>query len=157
MRLINTRTHKLKDFGASPAPYAILSHTWGEDEVIFQDMTDLAAAKRKGGFSKIEGCCRQALKDGFDWAWIDTCCIDKSSSAELSETINSMYRWYEASLKCYAFLSDVASPVYSPALGDEPFESLEAEADFFASTWWTRGWTLQELIAPFDVHFYSKD
>ena len=103
MRLINTETFDLKAFGSRPPPYAILSHTWGEEEVTFQDISDMWAARKKKGFAKIKRCCRQALRDGYDWVWVDTCCIDKTSSAELSETINSMYKWYERAMKCYAF------------------------------------------------------
>ncbi len=150
MRLINTATFKLRDFGSQPPPYAILSHTWGGDEVTFQDMADLDAARNKLGFAKIEQCCRRASLDGFDWAWVDTCCIDESSSAELSETINSMFKWYERAMKCYAFLSDVSD---SP--GDELFH--HHHHGFLQSRWWTRGWTLQELIAPHDVEFYNRD
>ncbi|KAH8812639.1 heterokaryon incompatibility protein-domain-containing protein [Xylogone sp. PMI_703] len=121
-----------------PPKYAILSHTWGEGEVSYQDMRAGAhQARGKSGFSKIEHCCAQAHQDEFKWVWIDTCCIDKSSSSELSEAINSMYRWYEKSHVCYAYLVDV--PPLSPELDEDKFRS---------SRWFTRGWTLQELIAP---------
>ena len=161
MRLINTETFDLKAFGSRPPPYAILSHTWGEEEVTFQDISDMWAARKKKGFAKIKRCCRQALRDGYDWVWVDTCCIDKTSSAELSETINSMYKWYERAMKCYAFLEDV---FLRP--GDAELAALERPDGFgnssedarhplFASRWWRRGWTLQELIAPFDVEFYN--
>lgn len=166
MRLINTQTFQLKDFGINPEPYAILSHTWGEDEVTFQDMADLDAARRKKGFSKIEQCCRQSRQDGFDWAWVDTCCIDKTSSAELSETINSMFNWYGRAMKCYALLSDVIagqdalflpSDQESDEELDDPLDPPHPRSVFFSSRWWTRGWTLQELIAPHDVEFYDRD
>jgi hypothetical protein len=127
-------------------------------------MADLDAARKKKGFAKIEQCCRQALGDGFDWAWVDTCCIDKTSSAELSETINSMFKWYERALKCYAFLSDVAARPGELFAGQEldgaprPLSLRRSkESVLFASRWWTRGWTLQELIAPRDVEFYNRD
>jgi hypothetical protein len=88
--------------------YAILSHTWEDHEVTFQDMQgDQALAKCKAGFTKLSQSCAQAKKDSFKYIWIDTCCIDKSSSAELSEAINSMYQWYQMSQVCYAYLSDV--------------------------------------------------
>jgi hypothetical protein len=168
MRLINTTTFELKDFGAAPPLYAILSHTWGEEEVTFQDMADLDGARQKKGFAKIEQCCRRARRDSLSWAWVDTCCIDKTSSAELSETINSMFQWYERAIKCYAFLEDIwARP------GDELFAGLDPDAAhealgirdtqsshgpvLFGSRWWTRGWTLQELIAPLDVEFFNRD
>ncbi|KAK4098183.1 HET-domain-containing protein, partial [Parathielavia hyrcaniae] len=148
MRLINTTTFELKEFGPYPPVYAILSHTWGEEEVTFQDMANLGSAHTKKGFAKIERCCRQALRDGLHWAWVDTCCIDKTSSAELSETINSMFKWYSRALKCYAFLEDV------PAV---PNDNIFQDERFLPSRWWTRGWTLQELIAPLDVEFYDRD
>ena len=165
MRLINTQTFELKDFGPRPPLYAILSHTWREEEVTFQDMSDLPEARKKKGFAKIERCCRQALRDGFDWAWVDTCCIDKTSSAELSETINSMYQWYERAMKCYAFFDDVFLRPGDPKLAamerpDGPGNQSLFEAigrSFRYSRWWTRGWTLQELIAPLDVEFYNFD
>ena len=171
MRLIDTQTFELKDFGSQPPPYAILSHTWDDEEVTFQDMSRIRAARKKNGFAKIERCCRQALRDGFDWVWIDTCCIDKTSSAELSETINSMFKWYERALKCYAFLVDVylrpgdaalaaleqpAQQVYPVGSGDESSFDINRHP-FFGSNWWSRGWTLQELIAPYDVEFYNCD
>ena len=96
--------------GSDIPPYAILSHTWGadEDEVTFKDWND-RTAKTKVGYDKIRSCGEQAAKDGLHHFWIDTCCIDKSSSAELSEAINSMYLWYQAADVCYAYLSDVPS------------------------------------------------
>ncbi|SPQ24029.1 5ef9a13c-4fad-4aa7-aede-151cb176ec88 [Thermothielavioides terrestris] len=165
MRLINARTFKLKEFSGKPPHYAILSHTWGDDEVTFQDMADLDRARRKLGFSKIERCCQQALRDGLDWAWVDTCCIDKSSSAELSESINSMFAWYEGAMKCYAFLSDVSLRPVHGIVSDLDHEA-ERDGDdnpslqrvaLFESRWWKRGWTLQELIAPHNVEFYNCD
>jgi hypothetical protein len=94
MRLINVDTLELKDFGFSTRPpYAILSHTWEEDEVTWQDFQDLEMAKAKSGFFKIECLCKQARLDGLGWAWIDTCCIFKNDSHELQEAINSMFRY----------------------------------------------------------------
>lgn len=124
-------------------PYAILSHTWGDEEVIFED---LAAKKGKGksGYAKISFCANQATTDGLEFFWIDTCCIKKSSDAELSESINSMYRWYKRAAKCYVFLSDVSST------GDW-------QVAFQRSRWFTRGWTLQELLAPASVEFFSRE
>src|SRR4051794_32508254 len=101
MRLINTSTLKLEVFFDSGTPeYVILSHTWGDSEISLQDFQNGATN------DKIQNCCKQAQKDGFQYVWIDTCCIDKTSSAELSEAINSMYRWYQGSSTCYAFLED---------------------------------------------------
>lgn len=127
--------------------YAILSHTWERDEVSYRDMQDLSVAQRKRGFKKIEMCCRQAAVDGYKWAWVDTCCIDQTSSAELSEAINSMYKWYESSMVCYAYLSDV----YYAEGFKQKINSKSA-----APRWFKRGWTLQELIAPLRVKFFSE-
>lgn len=135
--------------GDAVPPYAILSHRWGAaaDEVTFQDLNggNSTLARQKKGYYKVEACCAQALKDGLTYAWIDTCCIDKSSSAELSEAINSMYRWYSSAQVCYAYLEDVPSD-QDPRVTDSLFRK---------STWFTRGWTLQELIAPAVVLFFA--
>ncbi|KAF2758951.1 HET-domain-containing protein, partial [Pseudovirgaria hyperparasitica] len=141
IRLMNATTHTLREFVGTMVPeYAILSHTWLPDgEVLFEDMADLRIASRKPGFKKIELTCKQALCDGLDWVWVDTCCIDKKSSAELSEAINSMFDWYRCSTLCYAYLSDI-----------------EGDAGISESRWFTRGWTLQELIAPNNLMFYSR-
>ena len=108
MRLLNTTELKLKEFGSSKIPlYAILSHTWGENEITFRDIEG-ADAEKKGGYEKIRNTCSLAAASGFDYVWIDTCSIDKTSSSELSEAINSMYRWYQESVVCYAYLADVS-------------------------------------------------
>ncbi|RAL05798.1 uncharacterized protein BO80DRAFT_371949 [Aspergillus ibericus CBS 121593] len=154
MRLIDandTIGYKIHEFfGADIPKYAILSHTWASDdqEVTLRDMQQLDDNIRtKEGFQKVVSTCKQARLDGLNWAWVDTCCIDKTSSAELTEAINSMYTWYcEASL-CYAYLADV------PPIAD-PFAEGSA---FRNSRWFTRGWTLQELIAPKEIHFYNRD
>jgi hypothetical protein len=106
MWLLNTTTFRLRAFFEHVPDYVILSHTWEKDEVAFEDI-DKPGASQMAGYSKIVGCCRLARRDGFEWAWIDTCCIDKRSSAELSEAINSMYKWYWKAAICYAYLSDV--------------------------------------------------
>ncbi|KAI0471243.1 kinesin light chain [Xylaria cf. heliscus] len=133
-------------------PYAILSHTWGPDEVVF---TDLANAQdqwhQKAGYAKIRFCAEQARQHGLRYFWVDTCCIDKSDSIELQTAINSMFRWYRDAKICYVYLSDVSSSV---AVGAQDGAT---EAAFRASRWFTRGWTLQELIAPNAVEFYSKE
>jgi len=118
-------------------PYAILSHTWGDGELTFQDV-EAGQGQAKPGFEKLQRCCAYAKANGFDHIWNDTCCIDKTSSAELSEAINSMFQWYENAEVCYAYLHDV------------PFRP------FADSRWFTRGWTLQELIAPMSVIFLDK-
>ncbi|EEU35443.1 uncharacterized protein NECHADRAFT_16940, partial [Fusarium vanettenii 77-13-4] len=148
MRLINVYTLELElfpDLALSRIPYAILSHTWRADEVDFNDMRDLAVARSKKGFSKTEEPCRMAISHGLRYAWVDTCCIDKSSSAELSEAMNSMIQWYRQAAVCYAFLSDL--PVSGEIRGSDSFGKCR---------WFTRGWTLQELIAPADVRFFDQ-
>ena len=147
MRLLNSTTLKLHEFiGSQIPPYAILSHTWGEGEVSFQELSAGTSVEKKG-FEKVKRCCEIAAGDGFEYAWVDTCCIDKTSSAELSEAINSMFRWYKEAEVCYVFLSDVTS--------DEKPELLHSA--FRKSRWFRRGWTLQELIAPMHVLFLSRD
>lgn len=148
MRLLQVHTRELKEFTGQYIPsYAILSHTWGKSEVTFQDISK-PDDKSYGyeGYTKIDGCCRQAAKDGLDYVWIDTCCIDKSSSAELSEGINSMFQWYRKSKICYVYLSDVSAD-------DDPFTD---DSDFRTSRWFTRGWTLQEILAPMELIFFDR-
>lgn len=147
MRLLNTISLTFEEFSDDKImPYAILSHRWEEEEVLYQDMLTGRARKLKG-YAKLEGCCRLARSEGFKYVWIDTCCIDKSSSAELTEAINSMFLWYQRADECYAYLSDVRSSSLSSAAAQEEFSS---------SVWFTRGWTLQELIAPSKVLFYNR-
>jgi hypothetical protein len=109
MRLLSTSTtnRNLEEFEGNKIPlYAIISHVWGEDEVTFQDINS-AVVEKKVGYDKVREACSMAAADGFYYVWIDTCCINKTSSAELSEAINSMYRWYHESGVCYAYLADV--------------------------------------------------
>jgi hypothetical protein len=174
MRLLHTKERRFQEFFDVDIPkYAILSHRWGPDEVSYQDFST-GAKKNGAGYKKVLECCAFAANDiqmynalgdrqylmtmrgnywpgdldwvwvegGLEWIWVDTCCIDKTSSAELSEAINSMYQWYARSEVCYAYLSDVAR-----GLG------VKIER----SQWFTRGWTLQELLAPRDVVFLDKD
>jgi hypothetical protein len=146
----------LKEYTENNAPpYAILSHTWGQgdEEVVFKDLAE-GKGKEKPGFQKLVFCAKQAEKDGLRFFWVDTCCIDKSSSAELSEAINSMFRWYHEAVKCYVYLSDVS--VNSPTQNDIPPRQTW-EKSFRNSRWFTRGWTLQELLAPRSVEFFSAD
>src|SRR5690554_5514739 len=144
MRLLNVRTRRLEEFlGENKPDYAILSHTWGEREVTFDDIREHGY---QSGSAKIDGCLAEAASKDIWYIWIDTCCIDKSSTSELSRAINSMWDWYENAQFCYAYLSDVPP-------GDNP--KVENSA-FRRSRWFTRGWTLQELIAPKIVIFYDK-
>ncbi|KAF2440849.1 HET-domain-containing protein [Karstenula rhodostoma CBS 690.94] len=140
MWLLDTKTITLSQQSDDNVRYAILSHRWGNDndEVSFTDIQHPRSMPRKKGYDKIEKCCKQALRDGYKYAWVDTCCIDKRSSAELQEAINSMFRWYERAGVCYAYLEDV------------PLRRMEE------SEWFTRGWTLQELLAPRVVQFFDN-
>ncbi|KAK4667620.1 Vegetative incompatibility protein HET-E-1 [Podospora pseudopauciseta] len=133
-------------------PYAVLSHTWGpeEEEVGYKDLEDGRAAS-KPGYDKIRFCADQAGRDGLKFFWVDTCCIDKSNSSELQEAINSIFRWYRNAAKCYVYLADVST--------------CKRDADgvpswtwaFQKCRWFARGWSLQELIAPTSVEFFSRE
>jgi hypothetical protein len=149
MRLINTSSKELVTVDDHFPRYAILSHTWGKEEITYQDILNPQNSKHKKGWHKITRACKQAFNDGHSYIWIDTCCIDQSSSAELSESINSMFKWYEKATVCYAFLEDIA---YRPNMTLQDFINSE---NFAQSRWFTRGWTLQELIAPTIVQFYD--
>jgi hypothetical protein len=173
MRLLNIKTFQLETFYSDVPDYAALSHTWGNEEVTFQDLT-ADVGRTKKGWNKILGSIVQVAKHNCNYVWIDTCCIDKTSSAELSEAINSMFRWYRKSKVCFAYLEDVsAEPGWkedqvevgvvfdaAAALGDEeetpPPLPLPAICFLPRSRWFKRGWTLQELIAPKAVHFYDS-
>ncbi|CZR68823.1 related to WD40-repeat protein (notchless protein) [Phialocephala subalpina] len=133
--------------------YAILSHTWGLEEITFKDMKK-GNGTTKAGFDKIRFCGEQARHDGLQYFWVDTCCIDKSSSAELAEAINSMFRWYRDAAKCYVFLSDV--PRTDVDITDQSYQQ-PWESAIRTSRWFTRGWTLQELLAPQSVEFFSQE
>ena len=154
------RRTKVLDFGDDEATeYAILSHRWMAQEVDYDEMVGLAKMDReerdeicqREGYQKIIQSCEQAQKDGYKWLWADTCCIDKRSSAELSEAINSMYRWYENAKVCYAYLHDVPDPRFPTVSDDEKYPDFCGWPE-----WFSRGWTLQELIAPSNVQFLNK-
>ncbi|SCV52280.1 related to beta transducin-like protein [Fusarium fujikuroi] len=152
MRLINVETLELESFtgehGASIPTYAVLSHVWTSEEVSLQQMSGLSPLPEESkGYRKIVDFCAKAKAEGFEYGWIDTCCIDKTSSAELSEAINSMFQWYRKSAACYVFLNDVSS-AENPRLSGSRFRK---------SRWFTRGWTLQELLAPHEVIFLADD
>ena len=139
--------------GDVPA-YAILSHTWGKEEVIFQDIqlgADMSKTVSKAGWRKIQFCAKQAVADGLEYFWVDTCCIDKKNAVELGAAINSMFRWYQNAARCYVYLSDVSKP--NTGADDQ----RAWEEAFRRSRWFTRGWTLQELIAPRLVDFFSLE
>lgn len=168
MRLINTTTGRFKEFFDSQRPaYAILSHTWGDEEVSYLDLLFMTSdlppsalgavqsllrnpSRDSEGYRKVEACCRVARERGFDWVWIDSCCIDKSSSAELSEAINSMWQWYRDAGECYAYLFDVSFGSNDLPLGRHGRQAWQD------ARWFTRGWTLQELLAPRQVIFFNS-
>lgn len=164
--------------------YAILSHTWGleEEEVTYKDLID-STGEKKAGFEKLKFCAEQSARDGLQYFWIDTCCIDKSSSPELQEAITSMFRWYKNAARCYVYLSDVSvsqpatqssrswkilwktlmkwkrkqkSQPQATSYTTQP-PDISWVVTFRKSRWFTRGWTLQELLAPSSVEFFTKD
>ena len=161
MRLLNTKTFEFVSIhDPHSISYAILSHVWSrQGEQTHQEIREIVAAvnrvsnPRYAGdilthiSAKVPRCCARALADGYEFVWIDSCCIDKTSSAELSEAINSMYAWYSCAARCYAFLTDV----------DDDDDPHAPTSQFRNSTWFTRGWTLQELIAPALVVFLSQE
>ena len=158
MRLLERKSNGefslTKDFIGNIPAYAILSHTWGNDdqEVTFKDMNE-GSGKSKAGYQKIRFCGEQAAHDGFRYFWVDTCCIDKSNNAELSEALNSMYRWYRDAAKCYVYLADVS--IYDP--NSTKGSSQSGDEAFRKSRLFTRGWTLQELVAPQSIQFFSLE
>jgi hypothetical protein len=146
--------------GKSTPPYAILSHTWGADseEVTFKDITD-GVGKNKAGYNKIRFCSTQAASNSLQFFWVDTCCIDKSSSAELSEAINSMFSWYRNATRCYVYLTDVSisGSTGIDSTGNDLSSQRTWKLAFQHTRWFTRGWTFQELIAPTSVEFFSVE
>ncbi len=146
MRFLNTTTLRFEEVPDSDLhlernQYAILSHRWGrdEDEVTYQDILASDDGTGKIGFAKIKEFCKLALLEDCQYGWVDTCCINKGNSAELTEAINSMYLWYKCSKTCIAYLKDVPP-----------------QQDFTKSEWFDRGWTLQELVAPKVVCFFDQ-
>lgn len=147
MRLLNVNTFQFAEFFQTPPPYAILSHAWGDDseEVSYRNALAGRLDSPETRPAKISGCCDQARKDGYKYVWIDTCCIDKISLVELTEAINSMFKWYREAAICYVYLADVPT-------GDEIHNP---DSRFHTSRWFQRGWTLQELLAPLRLRFYD--
>ncbi|KAJ1323163.1 HET domain-containing protein [Microdochium nivale] len=154
MRLINVVTRRIEEFFEHLAPpYAILSHTWGDSEVSLQayeacyDQPN-SPTRSLQGYHKIDRACEKSVMRNLQYCWIDTCCIDKTSSAELSESINSMFRWYRQAAVCLVYLRDYLE---SPKPG-----ATDAKPDISHCRWFTRGWTLQELVASREVHFFDS-
>jgi hypothetical protein len=135
--------------------YAILSHGWEDEsqEVTFEDMIE-GSSRGKAGYEKIKFCGEQAVRDGLQYFWVDSCYIKKSSDAELSESLNSIFRWYHRAEKCYVYLSDIS--IRKKKRGDDNMTNMWERA-FQESEWFTRGWTLQELFTPPSLQFFSKD
>ncbi|KAK3994836.1 heterokaryon incompatibility protein-domain-containing protein, partial [Cladorrhinum sp. PSN332] len=146
MLLLDTQTLRVKTFIGQQTPrYAILSHTWGDDELSLQALQS-GGAEHTNGYVKVSKFCRIARENGHRYAWVDTCCIDKTSSAELSEAINSMFQWYRKAAVCYTYLSDL-----------DPGDSHQLQTALPDCRWFKRGWTLQELLAPKELHFYDSE
>ncbi|KAH8712241.1 heterokaryon incompatibility protein-domain-containing protein, partial [Phaeosphaeriaceae sp. PMI808] len=134
--------------------YAILSHTWQEDqEVIFDEFSN-ESSKSKAGYDKIRFCAQQAKRDSLEYFWVDTCCINKANAVEVQDAINSMFRWYQKAAQCYVYLADVS---IRKRKADNKNFHYTWEPAFRQSRWFTRGWTLQELLAPHTVTFFSKE
>ncbi|KAI6016553.1 heterokaryon incompatibility protein-domain-containing protein [Pisolithus marmoratus] len=152
------KTKVMEQLDDETAKYAILSHRWGT-EVDYDEMTGLMKmdeqdrneVRQRDGYQKIIKSCEQAARDGYTWLWIDTCCINKDSSAELSEAINSMYRWYRNAQRCYVYLYDVEESAFPTEQDFTKFDGSNGWPE-----WFSRGWTLQELIAPKEVEFFNK-
>ncbi|KAI6023006.1 hypothetical protein PISMIDRAFT_118869, partial [Pisolithus microcarpus 441] len=159
IRRVGSKIEVLKELDDKSTSYVILSHRWG-NEVTYDEMTGLTMMKprkrgdvrERDGYQKIIKSCEQARKDSYRWLWVDTCCIDKRSSSELSEAINSMYRWYRNSQMCYVYLHDVIEQAFPTEQDFGRFSKSNGWPE-----WFSRGWTLQELIAPEKVTFFNKD
>jgi Heterokaryon incompatibility protein (HET) len=146
MHLLNAETIRLEPRTDQIESYAILSHRWEKEEVLFEQISGArGGTEQLEGFKKVREACAQACRDGYSHIWIDTCCVDQRSSSELSEAINSMFAWYREAAVCYAYLSDVEGDL-----------NPQFDPQFAKSEWFERGWTLQELIAPANVIFFSR-
>lgn len=164
MRLINTKSFQLEKFDDGEIPeYAILSHTWGTkaDEANHGEwIRGDISCRQKSGYKKIVKACQIAQEYSLGYLWVDTVCIDKTSSQELTEAITSMFKWYKESKICFAYLVDVQAGFIGTASKNparSPSESIDAYPDFEQSRWFTRGWTLQELLAPREVIFFTNN
>jgi len=127
-------------FGDNIPKYAILLYTWEADtkEVTYRDLID-GTGKSKAGYGKIRFCGEQAKRDGLQYFWVNTCCINKSNAVELQEAINSMFCWYQNTAKCYIYLSDVWTKKQKAS---DQLSECTWESDFRSSKWFTQGWTL---------------
>ncbi|KAI8958484.1 heterokaryon incompatibility protein-domain-containing protein [Daldinia sp. FL1419] len=162
MWFLNTEKLTLEYFNDAQVkrlPYAVLSHTWGSDEILFHEFADgREALQSRTGWRKMTRFCETALRHGFKHAWMDACCIDKRNSADLSEAINSMYKYYYKSAACFIYLEDVHK--YADEANSLPGVQVTRDqllTRVKATRWVTRGWTLQELIAPKQRFFLASD
>ncbi|KAI5356837.1 Putative heterokaryon incompatibility [Septoria linicola] len=161
IRLLNIHSLELQEFtGANTPEYVIASHRWLQDECTYKDVLKKRNV-HKEGYKKVEAFCafvRQHNATTYergpdlrcDWLWIDTCCIDKTNSQEIQRAINSMFKWYSNAVCCYAYLADLEPP------SNDAFGRHAAKESFYRSKWFTRGWTLQELLAPQTVVFLTR-
>lgn len=141
MRLINAKTHRLEEIrDVHVPPYAILSHRWEDEEILTEDIHS-GTASQKRGYAKLSACCEEAQRHNLDYVWIDTCSINRANSSEVTQSMNSMFKWYSKAAVCFAYLADVGSE----------------NSSFEKSEWFNRGWTLQELIAPSNLRFYNSN
>ena len=151
MRLLHTTNIRQQEFSDGEVPkYAILSHRWVEDEEITNQAFNEGRLLDRPGWAKIQRSCKIAKSLKHDWIWIDTCCIDRSSSTELSEAINSMFYWYRNAEVCLTYLCDVRKDSNS----SRTFKIKGSSKD---SEWFRRGWTLQEFLAPQQLSFYDME
>ena len=156
MWLLNTDRAEFHFFPSPEAViggYAILSYTWGDDEQSFQETQTLQERCKRTcenprdlATPKVRNCCILSERHEYRWVWNDTCCIDKTSSSELSEAINSTFLWYSRAEVCYAYMQDIESN----CVVDTPGSAFRTARRH------SRGWTLQELIAPSLVIFVSR-
>jgi hypothetical protein len=155
-RLLEDDSFELTTFDDDDAapPYAVLSHTWTAGQEVTYEELLAGTGTNKSGYAKLRFCAERAAADGLQYFWVDTCCINKATSVELSTAINSMFRWYQRSTKCYVYLRNVSVP--KEVIDAEAFR-ISWEHAFRRSRWFTRGWTLQELLAPASVEFFSRE
>ena len=136
------RTDHIRNTVSSYFKYATLSHRWGKDEPLIRHIQDqkIYDLKPTDGHLKLQTFCATAAEHGYLWAWSDTCCIDKGSTTELAKSITSMYSWYQRSSLTIVYLSDISR-----------------DGVLSNSEWFSRGWTLQELLASPTVLFYTQE
>ncbi|KAK3623731.1 hypothetical protein LTR56_014697 [Elasticomyces elasticus] len=148
MRLLNVQTLNFTEFSSDVPKYVIASHRWTAGSEAKTKDVEKRRNTHSSGYKKVEGFAKYArdcIAD-VEWFWIDTCCVNQESSQEVNEAVNSMFSWYANAEMCLVYLADVDKPLHE----DECLPRLQA------SEWFTRGWTLQELLAPHMVTFLSK-